>query len=202
MKGKQAALSSFLKPKMASKDSSGNSIKTEKYMPSRQVERTNRLTYDDNEGMASYGLNSTNTSKWENGRSSFSKDSPGKYTNGFVPNRVDGAEPDDNRADLPSLDPKFDEEIKLSGSQKRVLDMIMQRKSVFFTGAAGIALFFKCNYFLMVVLGTGKSFILRVLSDIMDKLGKSDRIAFTASTGVAACNIRGLTVHSWSGLGK
>ena len=50
--------------------------------------------------------------------------------------------------------------------------------------------------------GTGKSYILRVLSDIMDKLGKADKIAFTASTGVAACNIRGLTIHSWAGLGE
>jgi hypothetical protein len=32
------------------------------------------------------------------------------------------------------------EEITLSLSQKRVLDTIMQRKSVFFTGAAGYSL--------------------------------------------------------------
>ena len=52
-----------------------------------------------------------------------------------------------------------------------------------------------------VTTGTGKSFILKILQDVMEKLRKIDKIAFTASTGVAACNIRGLTIHSWAGLG-
>ena len=95
------------------------------------------LTYDGNEGMSSYGIDSTNTSKW-GGKASFIRHTPGKFVNGFVPNHVPGAEPDDNRGDLPSLNPQYDEEITLSSSQKYVLDLIMQRKSVFFTGAAGM----------------------------------------------------------------
>ena len=75
--------------------------------------------------------------------------------------------------------------IKLSEAQYRVINAILQRKSVFFTGAAG----------------TGKSYILRVLQDIMAHLGKTSAIAFTAPTGVAACNVRGLTIHSWGGIG-
>ena len=75
--------------------------------------------------------------------------------------------------------------IKLSESQFKVLEAILQRKSVFFTGAAG----------------TGKSYIIRVLQDIMAHLKRSDKIAFTAPTGVAACNVGGLTIHSWSGIG-
>ena len=75
--------------------------------------------------------------------------------------------------------------IKLSESQFKVLGAILQRKSVFFTGAAG----------------TGKSYVLRVLQDIMAHLKRSDSIAFTAPTGVAACNVRGLTIHAWSGIG-
>ena len=78
-----------------------------------------------------------------------------------------------------------DTPIKLSESQFKVLGAILQRKSVFFTGAAG----------------TGKSYVLRVLQDIMTHLKRSDSIAFTAPTGVAACNVRGLTIHSWSGIG-
>ncbi len=35
----------------------------------------------------------------------------------------------------------------------------------------------------------------------MELLHKSDKITFTAPTGVAACNIKGLTIHSWSGIG-
>jgi ATP-dependent DNA helicase PIF1 len=36
----------------------------------------------------------------------------------------------------------------------------------------------------------------------MERLGLENKIAFTAPTGVAACNIRGLTIHSWAGIGK
>lgn len=37
--------------------------------------------------------------------------------------------------------------------------------------------------------------------EIMQTLELSDKISFTAPTGVAACNIRGLTIHSWAGVG-
>lgn len=75
--------------------------------------------------------------------------------------------------------------IKLSTSQKRAVDAIMARKSVFFSGAAG----------------SGKSFLLKVVQDVLDSIDKGDRIAFTAPTGVAACNIRGMTIHAWAGIG-
>jgi hypothetical protein len=77
------------------------------------------------------------------------------------------------------------DEITLSVSQKKVLDTIIARKSVFFTGAAG----------------TGKSYVLKVMRDVLETLGLSDRVTFTAPTGVAACNIRGLTIHAWAGVG-
>lgn len=79
-----------------------------------------------------------------------------------------------------------DDDVSLSASQKKVLDTIMARKSVFFTGAAG----------------TGKSYILKVLRDVLEGVGFSEKISFTAPTGVAACNIRGLTIHAWAGVGK
>lgn len=50
--------------------------------------------------------------------------------------------------------------INLSQSQKRVLDVILQKKSVFFSGAAG----------------AGKSFLLKVLQDIMSSIDKGDKI--------------------------
>lgn len=78
-----------------------------------------------------------------------------------------------------------DDEVTLSLSQKKVLDAIMSRKSVFFTGAAG----------------TGKSYILKVLRDVLEGIGFADKISFTAPTGVAACNVRGLTIHAWAGVG-
>ncbi|CEP10115.1 hypothetical protein [Parasitella parasitica] len=73
----------------------------------------------------------------------------------------------------------------LSPEQKRVFDMVVrERKSLFFTGSAG----------------TGKSVLLRA---IIDKLRSEygSRVAVTASTGIAACNINGCTLHSFGGIG-
>ena len=77
------------------------------------------------------------------------------------------------------------DEVTLSEAQRKVLQAIVQRKSIFFTGAAG----------------TGKSFVLRVLQQIFGNVRKTSSLSITATTGIAACNIRGMTVHSWSGLG-
>lgn len=78
------------------------------------------------------------------------------------------------------------EDITLSVSQKRVLDTIIARKSVFFTGAAG----------------TGKSHVLKIMREVLESLGLAEKVSFTAPTGVAACNIRGLTIHAWAGIGQ
>jgi len=61
----------------------------------------------------------------------------------------------------------------------------MAGHSLFFTGSAG----------------TGKSFTLRVLVEELKLLHGSDRVFVTASTGMAACNIRGSTLHSFAGIG-
>ncbi|PGH03414.1 hypothetical protein AJ79_07380 [Helicocarpus griseus UAMH5409] len=78
--------------------------------------------------------------------------------------------------------------IFLSEEQKRVVEAIVEDgKSIFFTGSAG----------------TGKSVLMR---EIIRKLRvkyrrEPDRIAVTASTGLAACNIEGVTLHSFAGIG-
>jgi predicted ATPase with chaperone activity len=77
------------------------------------------------------------------------------------------------------------ETITLSQSQMQVLQAIADGKSVFFTGAAG----------------SGKSFILRILQDLFNQANQREKIAFTAPTGVAACNIGGRTINSWAGIG-
>jgi ATP-dependent exoDNAse (exonuclease V) alpha subunit len=51
--------------------------------------------------------------------------------------------------------------------------------------------------FLTGVAGTGKSFLLNSLKD-KEELGN---VALTASTGIAALNIGGTTLHRWSGVG-
>ncbi|KAK7192557.1 DNA repair and recombination protein pif1 [Paraphaeosphaeria sporulosa] len=78
--------------------------------------------------------------------------------------------------------------IFLSEEQQHVLNMVVEnKKSVFFTGSAG----------------TGKSVLLReIIAGLRRKyVRESDRVAVTASTGLAACNIGGVTLHSFSGIG-
>lgn len=76
----------------------------------------------------------------------------------------------------------------LSREQQSVLEAVVkQEKSVFFTGSAG----------------AGKSYLLRqIIQDLHVKYSKSPgAVAITASTGIAACNIGGITLHSFSGVG-
>ncbi|KAI6041827.1 hypothetical protein EDC04DRAFT_2565093 [Pisolithus marmoratus] len=67
---------------------------------------------------------------------------------------------------------------ELSHEQNKVLQMVVEdRKNVFFTGSAG----------------TGKSLLLRAIITRLRKKhsGRSDYVAVTASTGMAASNIGG-----------
>jgi ATP-dependent DNA helicase PIF1 len=76
----------------------------------------------------------------------------------------------------------------LSEEQQHVLDLVVEKKkAVFFTGSAG----------------TGKSVLLReIISSLRKKYAREpDRIAVTASTGLAACNVGGVTLHSFAGIG-
>ena len=76
----------------------------------------------------------------------------------------------------------------LSDEQKKVLTLVSdEKKSVFFTGSAG----------------TGKSVLLREIIKVLREKYKRepDRVAVTASTGLAACNVGGVTLHSFGGIG-
>lgn len=78
--------------------------------------------------------------------------------------------------------------IQLTDEQTRVKDLVVdQGKSVFFTGSAG----------------TGKSVLMRSIIAALKKkyVREGDRVAVTASTGLAACNIGGVTLHSFGGIG-
>ncbi|KAJ3818515.1 PIF1-like helicase-domain-containing protein [Lentinula raphanica] len=80
-----------------------------------------------------------------------------------------------------STDPSH---VALNAEQTRVLRMVVEEgKNVFFTGAAG----------------TGKSLLLRaIIRALRQKYSKSkDAISITASTGMAASNVGGMTIHSW-----
>ncbi|CCG81646.1 putative Mitochondrial DNA helicase [Taphrina deformans PYCC 5710] len=74
----------------------------------------------------------------------------------------------------------------LSAEQRGVIEMLKTGKSVFFTGSAG----------------TGKSVLLRsAIQELRQKHKKLETVAVTASTGLAACNIGGITLHSFAGVG-
>lgn len=100
-----------------------------------------------------------------------------------------GPEPDNapSKATDPSLvSVKTVEPIFLSTEQKQVLELVTKKsQSVFFTGPAG----------------TGKSVLMRsIITDLKRKWARNpERLAVTASTGLAACNIGGITLHSFSG---
>ena len=72
---------------------------------------------------------------------------------------------------------------ELSEQQARALQAAMQGKNIFVTGGAGV----------------GKSFVTNL---IVKKLKESGRtVQITASTGIAAVNVNGQTIHSFSGIG-
>ncbi|KAF8966322.1 PIF1-like helicase-domain-containing protein [Flammula alnicola] len=75
----------------------------------------------------------------------------------------------------------------LSQEQTQILKLVQEGESVFYTGSAG----------------TGKSVLLReIIKTLRKKHAKSiDAVAITASTGIAACNIGGVTIHSFAGIG-
>lgn len=65
----------------------------------------------------------------------------------------------------------------------------MSGKNIFFTGSAG----------------TGKSVVLREIIRLLRQdewMVDETIVAVTASTGIAAVNIGGATIHSWAGIGK
>ena len=71
---------------------------------------------------------------------------------------------------------------KFTEEQQAVINAVKRGESVFFTGCAG----------------TGKSYVLKAIIEILPP----SKLAITAPTGIAAVNIGGTTLHSWSGIGQ
>ncbi|KAI0258573.1 PIF1-like helicase-domain-containing protein [Gloeopeniophorella convolvens] len=78
-------------------------------------------------------------------------------------------------------------DVVLSDEQMQVLRMVVDEgKNVFFTGSAG----------------TGKSLLLKAIIAALRKkhAKKPEVVSVTASTGMAASNIGGMTLHSWGAI--
>lgn len=68
-------------------------------------------------------------------------------------------------------------------TQKEALDILKTGRNVFLTGAAG----------------SGKTYVLREYIKYLKELNAN--IGVTASTGIAATHMGGVTIHSWAGIG-
>ncbi len=68
-------------------------------------------------------------------------------------------------------------------TQKEALDILKTGRNVFLTGAAG----------------SGKTFVLKKYIDYLRNLNAN--FGITASTGIAATHMGGITIHSWTGIG-
>ena len=97
--------------------------------------------------------------------------------------------------------------IFLSNEQQQILKLVEAGNNVFFTGSAGVCTLCRriCPYYSLrhTCSGTGKSVLLReIIKSLRKKFRKvDDAVAITASTGIAACNVGGVTLHSFGGIG-
>lgn len=73
----------------------------------------------------------------------------------------------------------------LLDEQEYILQQALNGTSLFYTGSAG----------------TGKSVLLKAIIKALKKKYRRGNVAVTASTGLAACNIGGITLHGFSGVG-
>lgn len=75
--------------------------------------------------------------------------------------------------------------VRLSKEQEDVIRLAKAGHNIFYTGSAG----------------TGKSVLLREMIKVLKDVYGHEQVAVTASTGLAACNIGGVTLHSFAGVG-
>lgn len=79
-----------------------------------------------------------------------------------------------------------EQHIELTDEQNEVVQLAVdQGLNLFYTGSAG----------------TGKSVVLKTLIQKMKRKHGDDAVAICASTGLASCNIGGITIHKFSGFG-
>lgn len=106
----------------------------------------------------------------------------------------------------------------LDDQQRAVFDKALAGKNIFVTGGGGQCHVASAPFGSEVIVGCGKSFLLRAITDALkQKTGYAFMVAVTASTGMASSRIGGMssfplhprnevdlqlghTIHSWAGL--
>ncbi|GAA6034605.1 hypothetical protein JCM8097_005419 [Rhodosporidiobolus ruineniae] len=83
----------------------------------------------------------------------------------------------------PSKPKEWKPDERCSDEQLQVLEQVKTGQNVFFTGSAGV----------------GKSFLLAEVTRLLDHLHRPYQV--TATTGIAALQVSGITIHSWAGIG-
>lgn len=101
-----------------------------------------------------------------------------------LPSVVDSKDGTPDELNLPP-NTKVKIPIRLSVEQEQIIDLAEKGYNIFYTGSAG----------------TGKSILLKELIKRLKKQYGHEHVAVTASTGLAACNIGGFTIHSYTGIG-
>lgn len=98
--------------------------------------------------------------------------------------KVEEDEEEEETVHLEENEEEEEEETEgFSKSQQRALRLVKEGHNVFITGSAG----------------TGKSFLIKEIINTMEDIGLVT--VLTASTGIAAWNIGGITLHSFAGIG-
>ncbi|AOA62643.1 GQ67_00484T0 [Komagataella phaffii] len=87
--------------------------------------------------------------------------------------------------EIDDAQPKLVKPLVLSLEQEKVIQLAKQGLGIFYTGSAG----------------TGKSVLLRNLIKELKEIHPQGTVGVAASTGLAACNIGGQTLHSFTGIG-
>jgi ATP-dependent DNA helicase PIF1 len=93
---------------------------------------------------------------------------------------------------------------QLDSKQREILNLCLTGRNIFLTGVGGAWSFCRAVHPTLIFIsipGTGKTYLLRKITEAMrEKYGKN-RVAVTALTGVAALQAEGQTLHSLTGAG-
>lgn len=117
----------------------------------------------------------------------------------FIPNllQID----DSSVAPAVECPPEQPPDAGLSDEQRRIFRTAQAGRNIFFTGSAGRGMLNHRYLVAHTITGVGKSVLTRAIIRYFLGVYREDEVAITATTGIAAQNIGGRTIHSFAGCG-